>query len=231
MPTILSIETATRACSVSVSKGNEIIAVVEEVGDGYSHSENLSIFIEKALAESNMSYRNLNAVAVSKGPGSYTGLRIGTSTAKGLCYSLDIPLISVPTLQAMAYGLSASSKFTNETLFCPMIDARRMEVYSAFYSKDNDLVRDTQADIINENSYLNYLITSEVIFFGDGAEKCKEVLSAQKNAKFITDFHPSAQYLSIIANGKFKAQQIEDTAYFEPYYLKDFVAGKPKKLV
>ena len=231
MPTILSIETATRACSVSISKGHEIISVVEEVGDGYSHAENLSVFIAKALAESAMNYRDLNAVAISKGPGSYTGLRIGTSTAKGLCCALDIPLIAVPTLQAMASGCSNNSEFPQNTLFCPMIDARRMEVYSAFYSRDNQLVRDTQADIIDENSYLNYLLNSEVIFFGDGAEKCKEVLSTHQNAKFISGFHPSAQYLNIIANGKFKAQQIEDTAYFEPYYLKDFVAGKPKKII
>ena len=231
MPTILSIETATRACSVSISKDNKIISVVEEVGDGYSHAENLSVFIAKALAESNMNYSDLNAVAISKGPGSYTGLRIGTSTAKGLCYSLDIPLIAVPTLQAMAYGLSKESNYSNDTLYCPMIDARRMEVYSAFFNSKNEFVRETQADIIDENSYLNYLLTSEVIFFGDGAEKCKEVLSTHQNAKFISDFHPSAQYLNIIANDKFKAQQIENTAYFEPYYLKDFVAGKPKKIV
>lgn len=231
MPTILSIETATRACSVSVSKGNEIIAVVEEVGDGYSHAENLSVFIAKALAESNMNYSDLNAVAISKGPGSYTGLRIGTSTAKGLCYALDIPLIAVPTLQAMAYGCSNNYEFNKDALFCPMIDARRMEVYSAFYSKDNHLVRDTQADIINESSYLNYLSDSKIVFFGDGSAKCKEMFSSNANALFIDGFHPSAQYLSLIAMVKFNAQQLEDTAYFEPYYLKDFVAGKPKKLV
>jgi tRNA threonylcarbamoyladenosine biosynthesis protein TsaB len=231
MPTILSIETSTRACSVSISKGHEIISVVEEVGDGYSHAENLSVFIAKALAESAMNYRDLNAVAISKGPGSYTGLRIGTSTAKGLCYALDIPLISVPTLQAMAYGLTNGTNYTEDTLFCPMIDARRMEVYSAFFNSKNEFVRETQADIINENSYIKYLLTSEVIFFGDGAEKCKEVLSTHQNAKFISNFNPSAQYLNIIANDKFKAQQIENTAYFEPYYLKDFVAGKPRKIV
>ena len=231
MPTILSIETATRACSVSISKGNEITSVVEEVGDGYSHAENLSVFIAKALTESNMNYRDLNAVAISKGPGSYTGLRIGTSTAKGLCYALDIPLISVPTLQAMAYGLSKESNYSNDTLYCPMIDARRMEVYSAFFNSKNEFVRETQADIIDETSYLDYLSDSKIVFFGDGSAKCKEIFSSNSNALFIDDFHPSAQYLSFIAMVKFNAQQLEDTAYFEPYYLKDFVAGKPKKLI
>ncbi|MDC3260175.1 tRNA (adenosine(37)-N6)-threonylcarbamoyltransferase complex dimerization subunit type 1 TsaB [bacterium] len=231
MSIILSIETATKACSVSISNGTEILSVVEETGDGYSHSENLSQFIEKALKESNLDYKDLNAIAISKGPGSYTGLRIGTSTAKGLCFALDIPLVSVPTLKAMAYGMSKQSTFSEETLFCPMIDARRMEVYSAFYSNNNQVIRETQADIIDENSYLNYLANSEVVFFGDGSAKCKEALSAHKNARFINDFHPSAQNLTSLANDKFKTQKFEDTAYFEPYYLKDFVAGKPKKLV
>lgn len=231
MPVILSIETATKACSVSISKDYELISVVEEVGDGYSHAENLSVFIEKALAESKMSYRDLNAIAISKGPGSYTGLRIGTSTAKGLCYALDIPLVSVDTLQAMAYGVSSINNVGSDTLLCPMIDARRMEVYSAFFDAKNVSIRKTKADIIDENSYIEYLDKSEVIFFGDGAAKCKDTLSTHQNAKFIGDLHPSAQYLNSIATSKFKAQQFENTAYFEPYYLKDFVAGKPKKLV
>ncbi|MBL4625821.1 MAG: tRNA (adenosine(37)-N6)-threonylcarbamoyltransferase complex dimerization subunit type 1 TsaB [Flavobacteriales bacterium] len=231
MAIILSIETATKACSVAISQNNKILSVVENIGDGYSHAENLSVFIEKSLTETDLKYADIDAVAISKGPGSYTGLRIGTSTAKGLCFALDIPLISVSTLQAMAIGGKKEFNYQSSTLFCPMIDARRMEVYSAFFNSTTDFIRETQADIIDENSYLTYLSKSEVVFFGDGAEKCKETLSVHDNAHFIDGFHPSAQYMVGIACDKFTSKQFEDTAYFEPYYLKDFVAGKPKKLI
>ena len=231
MPTILSIETATKACSVAIAKGNETLSVIEEVGDGYSHAENLSVFIERALTESNHTYKDLSAIAISKGPGSYTGLRIGTSTAKGLCFALDIPLISISTLQAMAFGVVQKTNLAATSLFCPMIDARRMEVYSAFFNAQNEFIRETKADIIDEHSYSDYLASSEVVFFGDGAEKCRDVLSVNTNARFIADFNPSAKYLAPLANQKFITKQFEDTAYFEPYYLKDFVAGKPKKLI
>ncbi len=230
MAYILSIETATKACSVAISKNEKCISSVEHFGDGYTHAENLSVFIEQALEKANLNYKELNAVAISKGPGSYTGLRIGTSTAKGLCYALEIPLISISTLQAMAYGMATDSD-TNKQLFCPMIDARRMEVYAAFYDHSNHQIRDIEADIIDENSYSTYLVNSTVVFFGDGAAKCKEALSNQDNASFIDDFHPSAKFIGTLAYQKFIQKDFEDTAYFEPYYLKDFVAGKPKKLV
>lgn len=230
MAYILSIETATKACSVAIHKNENCISIVEHTDEGYTHAENLSIFIDQALEKTHLNYNDLNAVAISKGPGSYTGLRIGTSTAKGLCYALDIPLISVSTLQAMAHGVATNSN-TNIQFFCPMIDARRMEVYAAFYDHSNNQVRDIEADIIDANSYQTYLDHSTVAFFGDGAAKCKEVLGKQKNASFIDDFHPSAQFVGVLACQKFIQKDFENTAYFEPYYLKDFVAGKPKKLV
>ena len=231
MPTILSIETATKSCSVAITKDDKVLSVVEEVGDGYSHAENLSVFIDDALKEINLTYSDLDAIAISKGPGSYTGLRIGTSTAKGLCFALDIPLISVSTLQAMAFGVIQTNNFDNTTLLCPMIDARRMEVYSAFFDAENNFIRETKADIIGENSYVEFLAKSKILFFGDGAEKCKEALCSNQNTLFLDNFHPSARHMTTLAEQKFIAKQFEDTAYFEPFYLKDFVAGKPKKLI
>ena len=155
------------------------------------------------------------------GPGSYTGLRIGVSTAKGLCYALDIPLISVSTLQAMAYGMLNVSK---ADLFCPMIDARRMEVYSAFFDSDNIMVREIQADVVDGSSY-DVELKKKVIFFGDGSDKLKGIIK-HKNAIFQSDFYPSAEFIGVLSYNRFVESNFEDVAYFEPYYLKDFVAGK-----
>ena len=218
---ILNIETSTKACSVAIHNDGKLLNCKESVTEEFSHSEKLLLFISDVMNESRISFSQLNAVAVSMGPGSYTGLRIGVSTAKGLCYALDIPLISVSTLQAMAYGMLNVSK---SDLFCPMIDARRMEVYSAFFDSDNIMVREVQADIVDGSSY-DVELRKKVIFFGDGSDKLKDVIK-HKNAIFQSDFYPSAEFIGVLSYNKFVESNFEDVAYFEPYYLKDFVAGK-----
>ena len=218
---ILNIETSTKACSVAIHNDGKLLNCKESVTEEFSHSEKLLLFISDIMNESRINFSQLNAVAVSMGPGSYTGLRIGVSTAKGLCYALDIPLISVSTLQAMAYGMLSVSK---ADLFCPMIDARRMEVYSAFFDSDNIMVRKIQADIVDGSSY-DVELKKKVIFFGDGSDKLKGVIK-HKNAIFQSDFYPSAEFIGVLSYNKFVESNFEDVAYFEPYYLKDFVAGK-----
>ena len=221
MALILLIETATKSCSVSLSSENKIIACKEEVNEQYSHAEKLTGFITELFKTQDFTIKDLDAVAVSKGPGSYTGLRISVSTAKGLCYALDIPLISVSTLKAMAFGMAQKEK---SDLYCPMIDARRMEVYNAFYNSTNKEIRGIQADIIEACSYQKEL-DKKVLFFGDGAEKCKQMIQ-HPNARFIDGFFPSSKDMLEIANEKFAEKDFEDVVYFEPFYLKDFVAGK-----
>ena len=230
MAHILNIETATAVCSVALSIDGEISAVQESFTRN-SHSELITIFCEKVIEDAGIRFSHLDAVSISKGPGSYTGLRIGVSTAKGFCYGLDIPLISYDTLSAMAIGMKSKLDYNNgsfPTLFCPMIDARRMEVYTALFNETLDAIENTSAQIIDKDSFSKYLSTHKIVFAGDGAAKCKEILNHQPNAIFVDDFHPSATYLSKISEQKFQAMEFEDTAYFEPYYLKDFVAGKPK---
>jgi tRNA threonylcarbamoyladenosine biosynthesis protein TsaB len=229
MSLILGIETATKICSVAISKGEKLLAIKEE-GGNYSHSEKLTVFIQDVLAQSGKTLKEIDAIAVSKGPGSYTGLRIGVSVAKGLCFALDKPLISVSTLQAMAKN-SSLNKENSALLLCPMIDARRMEVYTALYDANNAKVENIKAKIIDENSFSSYLKENKVLFFGDGSEKCKDVLSRNQNALFTDSGFPSAKYINEIAMGKFKKEAFEDVAYFEPYYLKDFIATTPKKLL
>tara|TARA_B100001105_G_C22380118_1_gene439262 strand:- start:1222 stop:1893 length:672 start_codon:yes stop_codon:yes gene_type:complete len=221
MALFLLIETATKSCSVSLSSENKIIACKEEVNEQYSHAEKLTVFITELFKTQDFTIKDLDAVAVSKGPGSYTGLRISVSTAKGLCYALDIPLISVSTLKAMAFGMAQKEK---SDLYCPMIDARRMEVYNAFYNSTNKEIRGIQADIIEACSYQKEL-DKKVLFFGDGAEKCKQMIQ-HPNARFIDGIFPSSKDMLEIANEKFAEKDFEDIAYFEPFYLKDFVAGK-----
>lgn len=365
MALILNLETATKVCSVSLGKDSELLALKEQ-HDDYSHAEKLTLFIQEVLEEAGVTIKEIDAVAVSKGPGSYTGLRIGVSTAKGLCYSLEKPLIAVSTLKAMARdpsltlpqgeGIKAPRyytagkldwntsienakehrknptdaewiiwqrlrakqigykfrrqhpidkyivdfvciekklvieidgkmhdnqkeedesrtdklnqkgfkviRFANEeviintdnvvskikseldnikvlpfgedsggVLFCPMIDARRMEVYNAFYDINNNEIREVAADIVDENSYQEFLDKHRVVFFGDGAAKCKTALEKHENAFFADDVFPSAKNMITLSEEQFNKQQFEDVAYFEPYYLKDFVAGKPKKLI
>lgn len=235
MSLILGIETATKICSVAISRDEKLLAL-KEIGGEYSHSENLNHFIELACAEAKITLNQLDAIAVSKGPGSYTGLRIGVSTAKGLCYGLDKPLIAVDTLKAMAMSFVMShlhalpfGEGQGGALFCPMIDARRMEVYTALYNSNFELIESISAKIIDENSFAHFLEKNKVVFFGDGAEKCKLLLNGHPNAVFIDNVEPSAQYVNQLAEVKFNNQEFEDVAYFEPYYLKEFLATTPKK--
>lgn len=222
MSYILNIETATKNCSVSLAKNKTILAIEELNENHYSHAEKLHVFIEKVIQKSSISYTDLAAVAVSKGPGSYTGLRIGVSAAKGLCFALNIPLISVSTLFSLA-----TSKVITDGVKIPMIDARRMEVYTQIISKDNKVLSKIEAKVIDENSFKSYLNKGFVYFLGDGAEKCKEVIK-HKNAFFITNKFPSAKEMVVLSYEKYKKSDIENVAYFEPFYLKDFVATKPK---
>ena len=225
---ILNIETATQICSVSLAKDGKVVAI-KESNEKNSHAALLSVFIDEIIKEANISRKEIKAIAVSKGPGSYTGLRIGVSTAKGLAYGLGVPLISVSTLQSLALGLSLEVKETENTLFAPMIDARRMEVYSAFYNSNNEIVKEISADIIDENSYSDFLQKHKILFFGDGSAKCKATLS-HENATFVENRNPSSAFMAKIAEKKFKNNDFEDVAYFEPFYLKDFIAIKAKPI-
>lgn len=220
MAIILAIETTTKNCSVSLFKDGNLVFIEEQVSDKYSHAEQLTLFIEKVIKMSNITLKQVNAIALSKGPGSYTGLRIGTSTAKGLCYSMEIPLISISTLKAMAFGVSKTHK---SDFFCSMIDARRMEVFASIFDKDNNEVRAINADVVDKDTYAEFL-NKRVLFFGDGAIKCKEVIN-HPNAIFIEDIFPTSQDLGTFAEEKYSLKDFEDVAYFEPYYLKDFVLG------
>lgn len=227
MTKILALETATKNCSVALFENGELIDFQEE-GGAYSHAEKLAVFVDDLLEKNKLDYTALGAIAVSKGPGSYTGLRIGVSLAKGLCYSLGIPLLGIETLKHMAYG--AMQELNKKGFYCPMIDARRMEVYAAIFDANLKVVKETSADIIESASYQEFLNRKEVYFFGDGAQKCKKTL-LDKNAKFFDLNLPSAKSMGKIAQEKYNNNQIEDLAYFEPYYLKEFIAIKPKKMV
>ncbi|NVN17857.1 tRNA (adenosine(37)-N6)-threonylcarbamoyltransferase complex dimerization subunit type 1 TsaB [Muricauda sp. HICW] len=224
MATILHLETATTNCSVSIAKDGEMLVLKENNAANYSHSEQLHVFIKEALEEASLSFSDLDAVAISKGPGSYTGLRIGVSSAKGLCFSLDIPLISVPTLQSMAHQVDLKSG----ELVIPVLDARRMEVYSCVYNASYKEVRETRAEIIEEASFSEFVSDSKVYIIGSGAEKIRGVLE-HPNFIFNESVVPSAKDMIQIALQKYQSNDFEDVAYFEPYYLKDFVFQQKKK--
>lgn len=228
MALLLCVETSTAACSVALAKDGELFFLKED-SSGKSHSMMLLPFINEVLINNNININDIDAFAVSKGPGSYTGLRIGVSTIKGLAYALEKPVIAIDTLKAMAFGIKEmyNSKINNISFFCPLIDARRMEVYSALYDADNQQVRNTMAEIIDDNSFSEFLDKGMVCFAGDALEKCKIYLKKNKNALFVEDFLPSAQWMCNIAEQNYSNQDFVDTAYFEPFYLKDFVAGKP----
>lgn len=226
MALILQIETSTISCSVALSENGQTLSVKEAV-ERNIHASSITLFIDDVMKVANKKLTDLDAVAVSMGPGSYTGLRIGVSTAKGLCYGLDVPLIAIDTLKAMASNIQVNSG-SGDLLFCPMIDARRMEVYSALYDAGLVPVNPVTAMIIDEHSFSSILEKHKVVFFGDGAEKCIASLGNHPNATFITDFTNSAIDLNAQAYAKYIAHQFEDLAYFEPYYLKDFVATTPK---
>lgn len=228
MGLILQIETATTSCSVALAAGGKVLAF-KQVNERNKHAEVITLFTEELITGNGYSYRDLDAIAVSCGPGSYTGLRIGVSTAKGLCFALDKPLIAIETLEAMAYGIINNYPgivISEGTLLCPMIDARRMEVYCAVFNAYGEKLKATAADIIDENSFSELLRGHQILFFGDGADKCERVLGSNPNALFISSFENSATYLTQKAAEKFRNNDFEDVAYFEPYYLKDFIAGK-----
>lgn len=220
MALILNIETATTNCSVSISKDGKTVFLKEDNNKNYSHAESLHLFIDAVLNESSIILADIDAIAVSKGPGSYTGLRIGVSAAKGLCFALNKPLISVPTLQALAHQVKVEDGFV-----VSMLDARRMEVYSSIFDSHYNQIRDTEAEILDENSFKEYLKKGKVYFIGNGVEKTKEILT-HSNAIFIEDKLPSANEMGLLAYNKYKISDFEDVAYFEPYYLKDFIAIK-----
>ena len=225
MAIILNLETATKNCSVSIAENGEVLATKELNNGNYSHAEVLHSFILELLIESGLGFNHINAIAVSKGPGSYTGLRIGVSAAKGLCFALDKPLISIDTLQSLALSISIK-----KGMIVSMLDARRMEVYAAVFNEDYQEIRETKAEIIDENSFSEYLEVGNVYFLGDGAAKCKEVIN-HKNAIFVDDKFPSAKEMASLSFNKYQKSNIEDVAYFEPFYLKDFVAIPEKKKV
>lgn len=222
MAYILNIETSTTNCSVSLSHNGETLALKEDYNTNYSHAERLHIYIDEVLAESKVSKANLNAIAVSKGPGSYTGLRIGVSAAKGLCFALDIPLISVDTLKSLASQIKIKAG-----LIIPMLDARRMEVYSAIFDSSFKSLRETKAEILNENSFIEELNQGMVHFIGNGVEKSKSIIN-HTNTIFVEGKLPSANEMSSLAYAKYQNKDFENVAYFEPYYLKNFIAIKPK---
>lgn len=222
MVLILNIETSTKNCSVSISQNGQTLLCKEVAESGYSHAEKLHVFIEELLLGLQLNYKDLNAIAVSQGPGSYTGLRIGVSAAKGLCYALNIPLIAVDTLEVLARRIQVSEGF-----IIPMIDARRMEAYTAVFNSNYEKVRETQAQIIEANSFET--LSGSIYLLGDGASKCREILN-QEDLHFKDDIlYPSASEMALLSYAKFQQNDFVDVAYFEPYYLKDFMTTTPKK--
>ena len=219
MAIILCLETSTTNCSVALSVDGQIKVIREENNQKFSHAEKLHVFIDEVLQEADIDKRQVNAVAISKGPGSYTGLRIGVSAAKGLCFALDIPLISTFTLEVLAQQVE-----NKDCYIVPMLDARRMEVYSAVFNSEKKQIRETQAEILNENSFQDYLTERKVIFLGDGAAKFAPLCSHQ-NAIFLTEKFPSSADMAPLAEAKYKISDFENIAYFEPFYLKEFILG------
>lgn len=217
---ILNIETSTNVCSIALSENGNCI-FLKSNADGMNHAALLSVFIAEAIVFLKNRSLNLDAVAVSSGPGSYTGLRIGVSTAKGLCYGLDIPLIAVSTLEVLTANALKTVESDNKALFCPMIDARRMEVYAAIYNSKGIIQREISADIIENDSYSEVLENNIVYFFGNGSEKCKTILT-HSNARFIDNLVPLAENMISFAELAFNEKQFVDVAYFEPFYLKEF---------
>jgi len=225
---ILNVETSTNVCSVALSE-NSTCLFSKSNAEGMNHAALLSVFIAEALALVKSTGKKVDAVAVSSGPGSYTGLRIGVSTAKGLCYGYDIPMIAISTLEVLTVQALRIVKDAENALFCPMIDARRMEVYAAFYNGKGKIMYEISADIINSDSYAEILANQTVYFFGNGAEKCKTTLT-HPNAQFIDGLIPLAENMISFAEQAFTENKFVDVAYFEPFYLKEFQTTTPKKL-
>ncbi len=221
MAIVLNIETATTNCSVSVAQNGALLAIKELDSANYSHAEQLHIFIQEVLQEASLGIGQIHAIAVSKGPGSYTGLRIGVSAAKGLCFSLDVPLIAIPTLESIASQLNT----IKADFIIPVLDAKRMEVYSCVFDAELNQIRETKAEIINENSFAEYASAGKVLIVGSGAQKCKEILPTG-NFLYNTTVVPSAKEMAALSYEKYRKKHFEDVAYFEPYYLKDFMLHK-----
>ncbi len=222
------IETATTVCSVALACNDKVLSIRESQIKN-SHATKVTVFAKEVLKEAGISFNSIDAIAVSKGPGSYTGLRIGVSTAKGFAFALDKPLISVNTLKSLATAMiehcQQQNKYTEEVLFCPMIDARRMEVYSAVYNVNLEEIRKTEAVVVDESSFADLLQNHKIIFAGDGANKCKSVFDKNRNVVFDEETLLSAIFMTHLAQEKFLHHNFEDVVYFEPFYLKDFVAG------
>lgn len=226
MPAILQIETSTTVCSAALAIDGKTIAV-KEANERNIHAGSLTLFIDEVMKKGGLKYTELDAIAVAKGPGSYTGLRIGVSTAKGICFATDKPLISIGTLEMMSYGfMQAYTDYTG--LLCPMIDARRMEVYTAVYNHSMVEVQAVSAKIIDNHSFSELLKSNIIAFFGDGAEKCMDTFSSG-NAQYFSGNFNTASAMTAMAENKFVANMFEDVAYFEPFYLKDFVVTQSKK--
>lgn len=229
MACILHIETSTDVCSVALSEDGAILFTKEDF-DGPQHAVTLGVFVDEVLSMADSHAKPIDAVALSCGPGSYTGLRIGASMAKGICYGRNLPLIALPTLKVMSVPILLMDELPEDALLCPMIDARRMEVYAAIYDRALNPVKEVSADIITADSYAEYLREHPVYFFGNGAAKCKEVITHQ-NARFIDDIQPLARWMFPLADRAFLDGTFQDVAYFEPFYLKEFVATVAKKKV
>ena len=241
MACILHIETSTNVCSVAVSEDGQCIFQQEERSERGAGAERLGTMVDEALSFTDSHAIPFDAVSVSCGPGSYTGLRIGVSMAKGICYGRDLKLIAVPTLELMCVpvllrekvivkGEKSATALPEDALLCPMLDARRMEVYAALYDRGLKTVREVRADIVDADTYREWLDERPVYFFGNGAQKCMDTIS-HPNARFIEGIEPLAKWMQPLAERRFLNGQFEDVAYFVPFYLKDFVAIKPKKLL
>lgn len=229
MPVILNIETSTDVCSVALTCDGQVV-FNKENHESMSNASSLGGYVQDALSVAKSHHFAIDAVAVSRGPGSYTGLRIGVSEAKGLCFGLDVPLIAVDTLAVMACAVMFKKDIDEDALLCPMIDARRMEVYSAVYDRALNQVKPVSAEIIDENSYADILTRKPVVFFGNGAGKCRDVITGD-NVHYIDGICPLAVDMLALSEMAFRNSRFENVAYFEPFYLKEFVATKPKNKV
>ncbi len=227
MALILNIDTSTEICSVAIARDGKLLALKEN-DEGLNHSVLLGVYVDELLKENGIRAKELDAVAVSMGPGSYTGLRIGVSLAKGICFGTGKPLIAISTLKALA--ISVARNVDEGALFCPMIDARRMEVYSAIFNRNGEMIRDVRAEIIDPSSFSDWLVDHKIYFFGNGSGKVKEVI-VHPHARFVDRVVTSAVNMITLAEQKWEEKTFEDLAYFEPFYLKDFIATVPKKKV
>lgn len=230
MALILGIETATSICSVALVRDGKLLVIRESVGSR-DHSAALTTYIAELFTEAGLFLQQLDAIAVSMGPGSYTGLRIGVSSAKGLCYALDKPFIAIDTLKSLAWQALQKCKQqgrdTDNAILVPMLDARRMEVYTAVFDNNLQIIEPVNAHIVTENSYMAFA-GKEIIYFGDGASKCESLFELKDNFTFLADINLSANSICMLAESEFQKNNFADVAYCEPFYLKDFIAGKPR---